>query len=82
MQGTITYYNSQKGYGFITVPTGQKYFFHISNFSKGDDHDVPTLEGVVRFDVGPAISVGKRPQALNVQYVHLGGAIVLAGGAL
>jgi cold shock CspA family protein len=80
MQGTITFWNNQRGFGFITIPTGEKYFFHISNFNKGGEQDVPTLEGRVRFDVGPAVAVGKKNQALNVQYIHSNGMIVLNGG--
>lgn len=69
MRGTITFYNNKRGFGFITVPSGEQYFFHISNFVK-DEGEVPTLEGRVRFDVGPALAVGKKPQALHVQYFH------------
>lgn len=67
MKGTITFYNNARGFGFITVPTGEQYFFHMTNWVKGSGA-VPVLEGRVRFDIGPAISVGKKAQALNVQY--------------
>ena len=70
MFGTITMFNSRKGFGFITTPEGNQYFFHVTNFLQGDDKDVPVLEGRVSFDVGLPISVGKKPQALNVQYYH------------
>ena len=69
MRGTITFYNNQRGFGFITIPSGEQYFFHISNFVKNED-EVPVLEGRVRFDVEAAIAVGKKQQAIHVQYVH------------
>ncbi len=70
MQGVITLWNNLKGFGFVTaVPDGRQYFFHISNFVK-ENGEPPVLEGQVRFDIGPALSVGKRPQALRVQYMH------------
>jgi cold shock CspA family protein len=76
MRGTITFFNSQRGFGFITSinagETGeavQQYFFHISNFIKREG-EVPVLEGRVRFDVAPPIAVGKKSQAINVQYIH------------
>jgi cold shock CspA family protein len=67
MYGTITFYNNQRGFGFLTTADGEQYFFHISNFIKTEG-EVPVLEGRVRFDVGPAVAIGKKPQALNVQY--------------
>ncbi len=76
MYGTITLYNTLRGFGFLTAEgqqSGQQYFFHISHFAKGES---PVLGGRVRFDVGPPISIGKKPQALNVQYIHDTGAIV------
>jgi cold shock CspA family protein len=67
MFGTITFYNNQKGFGFITVPSGQQYFFHISNCGKGES---PVLEGRVQFEVGPPVAVGKKAQALRVRYIR------------
>jgi cold shock CspA family protein len=66
MQGTITYFNNAKGYGFITVPpNGDQFFFHVKNCMQGH---LPVLGGVVRFDVAPPISIGKRAQAVSVHY--------------
>lgn len=66
MKGTITYYNNARGF--------------VSSFVKGEAP--PVLEGRVRFDIGPAIAVGKKAQALNVQYLHKAGEIVMAGVSL
>jgi cold shock CspA family protein len=81
MQGTITFYNNQKGYGFLTNSDGQQFFFHITNFITSNG-EAPVLEGRVRFDIGPAIAVGKKVQALNVQYLHSAGAVVMGGTAV
>lgn len=80
MVGTITMYNSQRGFGFITTPQGQQYFMHVSNFLKGNDRDVPTLGGQVRFDVGEPIALGKKSQAIHIQYIHKGENV--SGGGL
>jgi cold shock CspA family protein len=76
MHGTITYYNNARGYGFITATTGEQYFFHVTNFVKGEAP--PVLEGRVRFDVAPAVSVGKKAQAANLQYIHSAGKIMMS----
>ena len=65
MKGTITFFHSQRGFGFVTAPTGDSYFFHISHFEKGTQ---PVLEGQVEFHIAPPIAVGKRPQAVLVHY--------------
>jgi cold shock CspA family protein len=65
MKGTITFFHSMKGFGFVTTTEGQSYFFHISNFEKGSQ---PVLEGQVEFQVAPPLCVGKRPQAVSVRY--------------
>lgn len=65
ISGTITYFNSPRGFGFITRPDGEQFFFHISHFAKGE---YPVLEGQVEFKIAPAIAVGKKPQAVSVRY--------------
>lgn len=76
MYGTITYFNNARGFGFVTTSEGGQYFFHVSNFVKGEAP--PILEGRVRFDIAPAIAVGKKPQAVNVQYIHSAGRVVMS----
>lgn len=62
---TLTYYNSSKGFGFLTTQEGEQYFFHASNFEKNCQ---PVVGATVKFLVGPAIAVGKKEQALGVRY--------------
>ncbi len=64
MQGSITLLHP-RGYGFITTTAGERIFFHFSQFQKGAD---PVLGGLVEFEIGPPIQVGKKPQALRVRY--------------
>jgi len=66
LSGTITFYNNQRGFGFITCPDGSQLFFHISNFAKGES---PVLEGQVEFKIAPPVAVGKKPQATCVRYI-------------
>jgi len=60
MEGTIKFFNSAKGYGFIAAEDGKEYFVHQSGLQEG-----VTLEqdDQVTFDVGQ----GERgPKAVNV----------------
>jgi cold shock CspA family protein len=72
MIGRITYWNNPKGFGFITVVntddngTFQKqYFFHHSNFRSGE---TPVLGGIVVFNLGEPVAIGKKIQAVGVRY--------------
>ena|SRR6267378_2567845 len=65
--GTITLFRNDRGFGFITTTDGKQYFFHISNFVRGQAP--PVLQGRVCFEIGPAIEVGKKPQAISIQYI-------------
>jgi cold shock CspA family protein len=72
MIGRITYWNNPKGFGFITVANTdgngtfqQQYFFHHSNFSSDE---TPVLGGIVVFNLGEPVSIGKRIQAVGVHY--------------
>jgi cold shock protein len=59
--GTVKFFNTQKGFGFITQENGEEIFFHISNI---DDSNFEPKEGdTVSFEVGEG---RKGPQANNV----------------
>lgn len=64
MQGTVKWFNTQRGYGFIIDPEGKDVFVHHSNivmdgFRNLDENDI------VNFEIG----AGKdgREQAVNIQ---------------
>lgn len=66
MRGTVNWFNSQKGYGFLKTEEGKDVFFHHSNiimdgFRTLDENDI------VSFDIG----VGKndKEQAINVTLI-------------
>jgi cold shock CspA family protein len=72
MIGRITYWNNPKGFGFITVANTDgratfqtQYFFHHSNFRSGE---TPVLGGIVVFNLGEPVALGKRIQAVGIRY--------------
>ena len=64
MQGTVKWFNTKKGYGFITDSEGKEHFFHHSNI-KMDGFRHLDEDDIVNFELG----AGKdgREQAVNVQ---------------
>jgi CspA family cold shock protein len=63
MEGTIKWFNGQKGFGFINGEDGKDYFVHFSAIPE----DVRLNEGdKVTFDV---VETEKGVQAQNVQLV-------------
>ncbi len=64
--GTVKWFNSQKGYGFIARDEGDDVFVHRSNIAEGGD-DATLEEGqTVEFEVG---SGRKGEEARNVRPV-------------
>lgn len=62
--GTVKWFNSKKGYGFITKEDGDEIFVHYSNI-QADENSFKTLypEDEVEFDVEQG---AKGPEARNV----------------
>ena len=63
MQGTIKFFNEQKGFGFISGEDGKEYFVHLTGLAEGvtglQENDPVTFE-VEEGDKGPkAINVNK-----------------------
>lgn len=66
MQGTVKWFNNQKGYGFISSEEGNDVFVHYSGLSMEGFKSLE--EGAsVEFDV---IDGSKGPQAVNVTVIH------------
>lgn len=62
MKGTVKWFNSQKGYGFISDEAGKDVFVHFSGLNMEGFKSID--EGVaVEFDV---VDGEKGPQAVNV----------------
>ncbi|MFP4523554.1 MAG: cold-shock protein [Candidatus Nanoarchaeia archaeon] len=62
MNGTVKFFNNNKGFGFIAAEDGTEYFVHISGIAEGvelRDNDSVTFD-VEEGDRGPkAVNVAK-----------------------
>jgi len=63
--GTVKFFNAEKGYGFLTVPGQDDVFVHYSNI-EGEGYRSLDEGQNVEFEVGPG---RKGPEALNVRKV-------------
>jgi CspA family cold shock protein len=62
-QGTVKFFNAEKGYGFISRPDGDDVFVHFSNI-EGSGYKSLEEGQSVEFEVGEG---RKGPEALNVK---------------
>jgi cold shock protein len=65
MQGTVKFFNSEKGFGFISRENGDDVFVHYSNIS-GEGYKSLDEGQRVEFDVSPG---RKGDEATNVRRV-------------
>ena len=65
MQGTVKFFNSEKGFGFISREQGDDVFVNYSNIA-GDGYKSLDEGQVVEFDVAPG---RKGEEAQNVRVV-------------
>ena len=65
MQGTVKFFNSEKGFGFISRDGGDDVFVHFSNIA-GDGYKSLDEGQLVEFDVAPG---RKGEEAQNVRPV-------------
>ena len=65
--GTVKFFNTSKGFGFITPTEGNDLFFHVSELQESSINDGAKVE----FDIGES---QKGPCAVNVHesYTHSG----------
>jgi CspA family cold shock protein len=64
-QGTVKFFNAEKGFGFISQASGDDVFVHFSNIA-GDGYRSLDEGQTVEFEVG---SGRKGPEALNVRAI-------------
>ena len=65
MKGTVKFFNTMKGFGFITGEDGQEYFFHQSSLPDGlnlTENDAVEFE-VEQGDRGPKAVQVKKAEA-------------------
>ncbi len=65
MIGTCTFWNNQRGYGFVTAQDGTQYFLHISNFERGK---TPVLGAYISFELGQPLRQKMQLQAVNAHF--------------
>ena len=65
MQGTVKFFNSEKGFGFISREQGEDVFVHYSNIA-GDGYKSLDEGQAVEFDVAPG---RKGEEAQNVRAI-------------
>ena len=63
MQGTVKWFNAQKGYGFLHAEDGKDVFVHFSAIQNEEGYKTLNEGQAVEFDV---IDGAKGPQASNV----------------
>lgn len=63
MQGTVKWFNAQKGYGFISTQEGKDVFVHFSAIQNEEGYKTLNEGQAVEFDV---VEGAKGPQASNV----------------
>jgi CspA family cold shock protein len=65
-QGTVKFFNIQKGFGFITMPNGEDIFFHKSSVKDTGFRDQLVQGDQVQFEIKEELK-GKR--AFNVKRI-------------
>lgn len=68
--GTIKFYNTSAGFGFVKTDEGQELFFHLTNLAEGTNPESLEEGATVQFTEGMG---RKGPQAEQIQ---------LAGGSM
>lgn len=62
--GVITYYNEERGFGFVKDIIGENFFFHFRDFAAGVS---PCRLMKVKFESKPASKGGKCDRAIKIE---------------
>jgi cold shock CspA family protein len=74
MQGILTYWSKERGFGFIQTAQRESFFLHITAITEGPL--IPTVGCLVEFEPGAALPGKKAPNAVNAKIT-----LPSAGGA-
>jgi cold shock CspA family protein len=70
MIAQVTTFIEGRGFGFLTDPSGEQYFFHISNFlregAEGKKRK-PMLGEMVSFELADPVRLGAKVQAVKIR---------------
>jgi cold shock CspA family protein len=70
MIGQVTTFIDVRSFGFITDPSGEQYFFHVTNFlregAQGKDRK-PRLGEIVSFELADPVRLGRKAQAVKIR---------------
>jgi cold shock CspA family protein len=70
MIGQVTTFIDVRGFGFITDPSGEQYFFHVTNFlregAEGKERK-PKLGEMVSFELADPVRLGSKEQAVKIR---------------
>ena len=64
-KGKVKFFNTSKGFGFITQNSGEDLFFHISEIKESSE--APSEGAKVEYEIGEG---RKGPCAVNIREVH------------
>ncbi len=69
MKGKIKFFNSAKGYGFITMEGNKDIFFHVSELLDQDDSIGLMTDNEVEFEIGKGT---KGDKAVKIKKIERG----------
>ena len=64
IQGTVKWWNIEKGYGFAVTSKGEEIFLHYSDLENSEDRQILTEGYVISFEIGQG---SKGPMALKIR---------------
>jgi cold shock CspA family protein len=67
MIGVCNFWNTPRGFGFLTAHDGEQYFLHITNFTRAKS---PVRGAYIYFELGEPVKPGMKLQAVAARYAE------------